>query len=39
MPGFFIDIDIRRDAARMFDIDRSVEMIESGRKTAETVLV
>jgi NTE family protein len=31
-------IDIPRDAARMFDIDRSVEMIELGRKTAETVL-
>jgi len=39
MPGFFIDIDIPRDVARRFDIDRSVEMIESGRKTAETVLV
>ena len=31
-------IDIPRDAARMFDIDRSVEMIELGRKTAETAL-
>ena len=38
MPGFFVVIDILRDAARTFDIDRSVEMIELGRKTAETAL-
>jgi NTE family protein len=32
-------IDIPRDAARTFDVDKASEMIERGRQAAEAVLL
>jgi NTE family protein len=33
-----LTIEIPRDAARTFDIDRAAEMIERGREAAESAL-